>query len=57
MQILTMLDLYDNQIGTKGVQHLAQALENNTVRKVFFFSITYSPLFFNTDTHHAQSWM
>jgi hypothetical protein len=27
------------------------------VRDLFFFSTTYSPLSFNTDTHHARSWM
>jgi hypothetical protein len=54
MQALTTLDLAYNQIGTEGAQHLAQALQKNTVKDVFFFSITYSSLSFNTDTHHAQ---
>jgi hypothetical protein len=50
------LDLRSNNIGAEGAQHLAQALQNNTVRDVFFFSTTHSPLSFEADTHHAQSW-
>jgi hypothetical protein len=55
IQTLTTLDLQRNNIGAEGAQHLAQALQNNTVRDVFFVSTTYSTLSFNTDTHHAQS--
>jgi hypothetical protein len=31
-----MLDLQMNNIGDEGAQHLAQALQNNTVRQVLF---------------------
>ncbi len=55
LQTLTTLNLRSNDIDAEGAQHLAQALQNNTVRDVFFFSTTYSPLSFITDTHHAQS--
>jgi hypothetical protein len=54
MQKLTTLDLGHNQIGDQGAQHLAQALQNNTVRQVLFLTTAYSPLSFNTDTHQAQ---
>ncbi len=57
IQTLTTLDLGNNHIGDHGPQHLAQALQNNTVRQVFFLTTTDSPLSFNTDTHHAQSWI
>jgi Ran GTPase-activating protein (RanGAP) involved in mRNA processing and transport len=57
IQALTTLDLENNNIGAEGARRLAQALQNNTVIDVFFFSTKYSPLSFNTDTHHAQSWM
>jgi hypothetical protein len=54
MQALMTLDLACNQIGAEGAQHLAQALQNNTVRDVFFFPTTCSLLSFNTGTDHAQ---
>jgi hypothetical protein len=54
IQTLTTLNLRSNHINDEGGQHLAQALQNNTVRDVFFFSISYSPLSFNTDTHQAR---
>jgi hypothetical protein len=38
-----MLDLGCNIIDAEGAKYLAQALENNTVRQVFFFFITFSP--------------
>jgi Ran GTPase-activating protein (RanGAP) involved in mRNA processing and transport len=43
MQTLTTLDLQENQIGDEGAQHLAQALQNNTARQLFFRSTVYSP--------------
>src|ERR1700722_9978269 len=54
-QTLTMLDLAINGISAEGAQHLAQALQNNKVGKIFFFSTIYSPLCFNTDSNHARS--
>ncbi len=57
IQTLITLNLGCNCIGDGGAQHLAQALQNNRVRDVFFFPTTYSPLSFNTDTHHAQSFL
>jgi hypothetical protein len=56
MQTLTTLDLYNNNIGAEGAQHLAQALQNNTVRQDLFRSTIYSPWYFNADTYHPQSW-
>jgi Ran GTPase-activating protein (RanGAP) involved in mRNA processing and transport len=55
IQTVTTLDLAWNQIGAEGAQHLAQALQNNMVRNVFFFSITYLSLRFNADTHQTRS--
>lgn len=34
--MLTILDLQNNRIRAKGAQHMAHALEFNTVRKIFF---------------------
>jgi nucleoside-diphosphate-sugar epimerase len=44
-----------NNICDEGAQHLAQALQNNTVRQFVFLSTVYPPLSFNIDTHHARS--
>jgi lysophospholipase L1-like esterase len=55
IQTLTTLNLGCNDIEGEGAQHIAQALQNNTVRDVFFFSTTHSSLSFITDTHHARS--
>jgi hypothetical protein len=49
-----MLHLQHNNIGDEGAQHLAQALQKNTVRQIVFLSTAYRPLSFNIDTHHAQ---
>jgi hypothetical protein len=38
-----MLDLELNNIDDEGAEHLAQALQNNTVRQVLFGSTAYSP--------------
>jgi hypothetical protein len=55
IQTLTTLNLFYNNIGAEGTQHLAQALQKNMVRDLFFFTTAYSPLSFDTDTHHARS--
>jgi Ran GTPase-activating protein (RanGAP) involved in mRNA processing and transport len=55
VQTLTTLNLHGNKIGAEGAQHLAQALQNNTVRQVLFRSAVYSLLYFDTDAHHARS--
>ncbi len=55
MQTLTALYLQRNGIDAEGVQYLAEALQNNTVRRIFFSSALYLPLFYNTDAYHAQS--
>jgi Ran GTPase-activating protein (RanGAP) involved in mRNA processing and transport len=55
VQTLTTLDLSGSHIGDEGAQHLAQALQNNTVRDVSFFSTKVSLISFITNTHHAQS--
>ena len=41
IQTLTTLNLYDNQIGAEGAQHLSDALLHNTVRQkhLFFLSL------------------
>ncbi len=57
IQALTMLNLKSNQIGAEGAQHLAQALQNNRVRDVFFFPNTYLSLSLNAGTHDARSSM
>jgi hypothetical protein len=45
-----LIHLYDNQIGDKGAEHLADALRNNTVILMFSSSITYTHLPFFTLT-------
>ncbi len=55
MQALTTLNLRGNMIDDEGAQHLSRALQSNTVRQVFFSSITYVSLLFNSDTYHTQS--
>jgi Ran GTPase-activating protein (RanGAP) involved in mRNA processing and transport len=50
MKTLSSLDLSQNEIGEKGAQHLAQVLQNNTVRKVFLSCTTYLSLCFDVDT-------
>jgi hypothetical protein len=55
MKTFTTLNLCWNKIDAKGAQHLAQALQSNTVRQLVFLSTAYLPLSFNIDTHHAQA--
>ena len=54
-QTLTTLRLRGNNITSKGVQHLAEALHNNTVRKLIFSWTAYGLLLINIDTHHSLS--
>ncbi len=56
IQTLTTLNLGRNNIGAAEAQHLARALQNNTVKDVYFFRTTYSSLCFNTDADHTPSW-
>ena len=58
-QTLTTLNLYDNEIGEKGAQSIADALRTNTVS---LFLLTHSPSHphspstpSHTDTHHTRS--
>jgi hypothetical protein len=44
-----------NVIFDQGVQHLARALESNSVRQLLSSSTAHQLLCFNTDTHYAQS--
>jgi len=55
MQTLSTLNLEFNQIGAKEAQHLATALQNNTVRYTFFVSISHLSTSFNTGAHHTES--
>jgi hypothetical protein len=55
IQTLTTLDLGWNEIGVKGAQFLANALQTNTVRELLYSSITRSTWSFNTDTHNVGS--
>jgi ABC-type uncharacterized transport system substrate-binding protein len=50
IQTLTTLDLSQNQTGSVGAQHLADALQTNTVILIFYSSISYSHLHFFTQT-------
>jgi hypothetical protein len=54
-QTLTTLDLSSNQIGAVGAQHLADALQHNTVTLILSSSISYTHLHFFTDTHHTKA--
>jgi hypothetical protein len=47
-QTLTTLDLYWNEIGDEGAQHLVDALQNNTVILFVFSSLSYHRLHFST---------
>jgi len=40
-QTLTILDLRQNEIGDQETQHLAEALRNNTVNKIFILFFHY----------------
>jgi hypothetical protein len=51
-QILITLDLKCTRIGDRGVQHLANALQQNTVKLSFSHRIVH--LLFPTDTHHTS---
>ena len=54
-QTLTSLNLYDNKIGAEGAQHLASALQVNTVRLDSLHLTSYLLSSFHTDTHIAES--
>jgi len=41
MQILTTLNLFDNQIGNEGAQYFADVLQANKVRDILYLFITY----------------
>lgn len=55
MQTLTELYLYNNEIGVQGAHDLAQALQNNTVKYIFFVFIIYTLLDFYTDPYQTLS--
>jgi hypothetical protein len=51
-----MLDLYFNEVGVEGAQHLADALQINAVRSFFYpFIIIYESFSFNTGTYNTDS--
>jgi hypothetical protein len=54
IQTLTTLVLYLNQIGDRGAEHLANALQMNTVR-TYFFSHTYINIISYTDADNFES--
>lgn len=54
-QILTTLNLENNNIDDRGAQYLANALKTNTVRIFICSSLSYSSLPFKIDTHHTMS--
>jgi hypothetical protein len=56
IQILTTLDLSENNIGEEGTQHLAHALQSNSVREVSSLLVSYQLLCSNTDTQNIESW-
>jgi hypothetical protein len=45
-----MLDLRFNNIGNVGVQHLANALQNNTVNLIIYSFVLYNHYIFIIDT-------
>jgi hypothetical protein len=55
MQTLTTLNIRWNNIDAKGIQHLAHALQGNTVRQLVSFSISDQLLLINTDTYDIRS--
>jgi Ran GTPase-activating protein (RanGAP) involved in mRNA processing and transport len=50
MQTLTTLDITANGIRPEWAQHLANALQHNTVRLVFYSFISFSPVSFLMQT-------
>jgi hypothetical protein len=50
-----MLTLETNKIFDDGAQHLAEALQYNTVRLVLDSPVLYTPVSFNTDTYNTES--
>jgi hypothetical protein len=54
-QTLTKLYFYNNQMGEKGVQCLADALKNSTVNLTLSSSISFISSLFHTDTHTSPS--
>jgi hypothetical protein len=44
IQTITTLNLRSNKISVKGARHLANGLQQNTVRLIFYFSISYLPV-------------
>src|SRR6202034_4343495 len=58
-QTLTILHLYDNQIGAKGAEHLANALQQNKVTElisIFFLFNSSSTIFPQTLTTLHLGW-
>jgi hypothetical protein len=53
IQALTELNLNFNRIGDKGVQHLSEGLQQNTVRQILSSS-SIQFFFFYTDTHYTR---
>jgi hypothetical protein len=53
-QTVTSLDLSSNQIGDRGAQDLANALQINKVTPISFFASRHHSPTFHTDTHHTR---
>ncbi len=54
IQTLTQLNLEGNRIGARGLQHLSDALQNNTVRQILSHHPSFNSFLFHTDTHTTQ---
>jgi hypothetical protein len=51
----TTLNFENNEIGHEGAQYLADTFRQNSVRLIFYLSVSYVCISFNTDTYYSES--
>jgi hypothetical protein len=55
IQTLLKLGIFANEITEKGIQHLVDALQNNTVSIFLISSILFLSALLRSDTHHTST--
>jgi hypothetical protein len=55
IQTLDTLNLEKHNVGTKRMKLLANTLQNNTVRLIYYSSVSYKSLSSDKDTYYAES--